>query len=619
MEALGYAKARAAIGEPWSKLAAEATRELGFDATDPLQIAKTFGLDAAHPVGLVLLSLSDLRVGFFAKVADVKAFEAGLQLLIAHGPGQLPKATEGDATTWIDPRGEVAFVLRGDQAWMILQDRRRVAGLHAEVRRLLDGKAGTLADQADFKQAAEDLQAGGDLAGYLNMSAVVAAAVAEITGSARVQRLRDEVAHLEATGEDPEALTFARERLQRREGDSLSRAAQSAAITMAIQSFAGGLSAVRGGVDLRDGAVDLELGLRASETSLPQRMLGKAQGAGWQALGASEAPVYAATAHVDLKGIDGLVRQIATLAGGSRDIQRFEEEVRRETGLDWQQDILAVLDGRAEFVMRSTHPKALKAVRDFEGFFKGGLALGVQDEAKARSALERLLARAPKPEWARADAQGRYTLPLDPQFTLTLEIKDGWLRASNEGPVTKTGLATLTGALAEVLGPDLSSRHLVDWPQIADLALRRDEAWRAEWRNNDLDGANTAGEERHRQASSAIARRIFALFGPVAGGLSLKDGQLVLRVRQATQGPAPDMVARLAQAAVELEAEDRRYWREYTETEVKKDESDKVEDGKGDPAAPTPVEDLEKMDDVEEAKAAPVDPPKMAAEPVEKQ
>jgi hypothetical protein len=595
LKLLDYAGLRTRLSALHTDITEDMVRELGHDLTDPAVLSRIYGLDLDRPVGFYVQRFHDLRFGLFAHLKDEKTFEQGFAGLLAKSKGdakKLQREVRDGASVWIDPRGEIAFIVRDGVLHILGQDRRRGALLHGMVHQLLKvAPNNTLGQAEDFKAGLSDITVGRDVAGYINVAQLISSIVGEITGAARVQRQRDEVQGLEVSGADAEALQSARERLQRMEQGALERMAQGAMVTMAVSTFAGGLSALVGGAEFSERSLEFEFGLRTTEAALPQRLLNPGKGPVGAFSALKTPPIYGGSMHLDLPGILGLVRQAATLAGGGSDLERGLSEFRKETGLDLEADVLPALTGGAELVatvdfdLENLPARANQAERRTGG----ALIVKLADAKKAEAMLTKIAAHPELTKLVVKEATGWRVLSGRDWRDVYVKIEGDRLVISPDATfVGRLGSAGFAAGLepaslaARAGAVDRSGVHLVDWPRTVAISLGFDRARSARWAKEVsqpradtqltpeqqaalkvINDEETATNNTREAADATSADRMIAQFGPVGAELGLAGGKRVsLRVTQALKASPAKALAVVAGELAAIEQRSHTRWKD---------------------------------------------------------
>jgi hypothetical protein len=437
----------------YERLVADLRRDLGHDLLDPGALAG-IGVDPTAPVGAAVLSFHDEVFMVFGGSSDPKAMIALLER-VAGKP--LPPQTVGEAQL-VRVDEEFSLVLRHGMFALVLVDRHRQGApdYAMEVARI--DPAQSLAHGDTMERAHAGLPHETDLHALLDVAGILRDDMErsqrddqEMLGDAN-RRL----AEARQRGASADEINGLQQSVQQQQEFQARRRRERQVSELLLSRTFGAIAGIGLAVDSSDRGLRGRIHFALDDDAAFRTLLlpSERPPAALAALG--DAPHLVVSAQVDVGLAIELFAQAALAAGGS--YTAVNDEVRDDLRLDFDRDLRPLLDGRGTFVLTAAPSLDAKRGQSVDRALGGLLAIGVNDEAKARAVLDAVVSKWP-----------------EQRFTAAPEI-GGWSLTRTEWPQT-VYMGVIAGQL--VIGDDLATlRRLRDGQAgPASAALPDPEPW----------------------------------------------------------------------------------------------------------------------------------------------
>jgi|JI10StandDraft_1071094.scaffolds.fasta_scaffold55353_2 hypothetical protein len=363
-----------AIPELYNQAATEIREEVGFDLLDPARWTE-IGVDPHGPAGFFFVA-TPFAGGAVATLSDPAKLTAFIQKM---GAGHLTVQAVGDAKLLVAPHGDPTFVIRGNQAFLVVGRGlwSRAWGAHIATLK---------ADQAiqadpDFTAAQAALKYGRDASGFLHVPRLVDAVIDDMTGRIDNTRLDRFIEAATQRGDTELAGSLTEERREPSRGSGREQMMMGALKSVLF----GGLGPLVAGARIEDDAVRLRMKMALSEGALPRRLL--AAGAGINPIATLAGPdfMFLLGGRVNAEACVAVLRSVALAVGEGDDFEREVGMVREQLGISLEDDVIKALSGEVGFALLDQDPK-------IEGEQRLGVTgfAGVADEKKLKATFDKL-------------------------------------------------------------------------------------------------------------------------------------------------------------------------------------------------------------------------------------
>jgi hypothetical protein len=421
----------------YERMVADMKREVGHDLLDPSGLA-AIGIDPSAPLGVAVLSFQDEVFVVFGGTGNPTAMLETLR----KGTGKpLPPEVVGEAQI-VRVDGELALVLRHGMFAMVVDDRHDDGGpdYARELARI--DPAQSLAHSATMERAHAGLPHEADVHAMLDIAGIIHD---ELDRSRRreqemVGEVSRRLAEARQRGASAEELASLQQQVQHQQEFVVRHRRERQVAEILLSRTLGAVEGIGLTVDA-DAARGLlgRIHLALTPDAMFRELLVASDRPPAAIVALGDAPQLVLSAQVDPGIAIDLFAQAAMATGSS--YAEVNEEVLRGLRVDFDRAVRPLLDGRGTFVL--TTPPSLDPKRAKVDEAVGGLlALGVNDEAKARALLDEVV--------------GKHG---DQRFTPMPEIS-GWTLTRSEHP-REIHLGVVAGQL--VVGTDIAAfRRLRD-------------------------------------------------------------------------------------------------------------------------------------------------------------
>ncbi|MCX4246939.1 hypothetical protein [Paraliomyxa miuraensis] len=463
----------------YERLVSEMERDIGHDLLDPNELA-ALGLDPTAPMGLAVLSFQDEAVVLFGGAPDPQRMLDGIGGLFAARGLKLESPQAAGEATLQRLTEDVTLVLRHRMAALVLVDRHRqgMPDYAREIARI--DPAQSLAHAHAMQRAHTGLPHEADLQGLLDVAGLVADAF-EHSRRIEQEALADQgrmLAEARQRGASTEELESIQQSLQQQQAFMARRQREQQIAELLLSRTLGAIEGIGLAVDADDrglrGRIHLALGPDAAFRDL--LVDSPRPPAALAAL--TDAPQLVMSGELDVGVAIDLFAQAALAAGAS--YAEVNEEARKGLGLDFDRQLRPLLDGRATFALTSRPLPAKARTKDFASTLGGIVAVGVEDEAKAKALLQEVVAKQRDhdkgmPSSVRIEAAEEIggfviTLPEAPG-TLWVGVVAKQLVASNDLPTLRRLRDGQAGPAGSQLVDPEAWQRLTEGPGAARLAM----------------------------------------------------------------------------------------------------------------------------------------------------
>ncbi|MEM7160215.1 MAG: hypothetical protein AAF799_45675 [Myxococcota bacterium] len=411
--------------EIYAKVAHPFLREFALDLLDPGDVSK-LGLDPSAPVGIALLDPRDTAVVFFGGLSDPELFSSSLHRLAG---STLPVQEVGEARVIVIREGfeRASIVVRGNMFGFVFWSDGDFDGVHPidyahEVATV--SPSGSLAHAEPMKKAHAALADDADLYGLLDPAGMLFTELewSRRIGGERLNAAEAELANARSRGASADEIRNLQEIVNATRVELMAQDRERQLVNVLLSRTVGSIQGIGLSVNADERGLLGAIHIALTPDSVARELLVSDEAPPQALLSADLEPLFAAAGRVDVDVAVGLLAQVMLADGAS--YADLNEEIRRDTTLDFDRRVRPLLDGRAALMIVDAEPTAGDEARDVEQWVTGAMTVGVKDPDEARALLKQLEPMLFGLGWTKAKEIEGYTREMNVPDRLWLAVVD---------------------------------------------------------------------------------------------------------------------------------------------------------------------------------------------------
>lgn len=396
--------------EVYADMARPFLRDFEIDLFDPGQVTK-LGLDPSAPVGVAMIDPHNSAIAFFGGLSDPDLFLTSLQGFVESSP---KIQNVGTARLMVLKEGfeQVSVVVRGTMFAVVIWSDGDFDGVHPvdyayEVATI--SPSGSLAHAEPMKRAHAALADDADLHGLLDPAGLV---FGEIEWERRRSRDRLKAAEVElaearSRGASADELRNLQEMINATRVELMAKDRELQVVNLLLSRTVGSIEGIGMSVKSSDEGLLGAIHIALTPDSVARELFVSDDAPPRALLAADLEPLFAAAGRVDVDVALGLLAQLMLATGSS--YAEVNEEIRRDTTLDFDRQLRPLLDGRAALMIVDAEPMAGKKARDIDDWLTGAMTVGLKDPNEARELLKQIEPALIDVGWTKAKEIEGYT------------------------------------------------------------------------------------------------------------------------------------------------------------------------------------------------------------------
>ncbi len=432
LDRLGRERLTKTFAQYYEMAVAEVTQAVGENVLVPKNLTNV-GIDPTGTAGFAMLQFQRPVGVAFWSLTDADRFKTTIYSIAGRVREKMEPHVAGGATV-ICPRNdeEVCFIIKDKLAFVHFADMADEEALALALKfAARDTEGPSLAENELFKNTLKELAFGKDAAVYIDTPAMLKSVLGMGNRWAE-ESLADSEGQLKRAREagDESEVEYLESRVKSdREWAERERKRQAAEKEM-FESLLTGTGTVAMGVELAEKSLRFksytQIGAESRWGTLARPVKGPSPIIEYSPY----RPFYLAHLNIDLKGYLELIDLMLAPEGMS--IAEAGKEFKKFTGLDLQEDILAIFSGDIGFTVFGDLQEILTG--ELEGFklIGGTLLLGLADVDKTATSLEKIFALEMVKPFVKSTGVNSWDVPVPEWRTLSLTITDGYLVATTD-------------------------------------------------------------------------------------------------------------------------------------------------------------------------------------------
>lgn len=424
--------------EVYAKVAQPFLQEFALDLLDPRDVDK-LGIDPSAPVGMALLDPRDTAVVFFGGLNDPDLFLKSLRRFVGPTP---PIQNVGEAQLMVIREGfeRTSIVVRGNMFGFVTWSDGDFDGVHpidyayevATVR-----PSDSLAHAEPMSKAHAALADDADLQGLLDPAGML---FAELEWSRRIARERlkaaeAELAEARSRGASADEIRNLQEIINATRAELMAQDRERQLVNVLLSRTVGSIQGIGMSMNADQRGLVGAIHIALTPDSVARELLVSDEAPPRALLAAELEPLFAAAGRVDVDVAIGLLAQVMLADGSS--YAELNEEIRRDTTLDFDGQVRPLLDGRAAVMVVDAEPTVGDDVRDVERWLTGAMTIGVKDPDQARAWLKQLEPMLLGAGWTKAKEIEGYTRKMNFPDRLWLAMVDDQFVLATDLPMVR--------------------------------------------------------------------------------------------------------------------------------------------------------------------------------------